>query len=126
MTVSNCTISETRDDSGSFSFIFVTNGNNNVSITVQTSPSGRSFTVDGTNYTSATVFTWTSGSSHTIATTSPQSGGTGIQYLYSSWSDGGAMSHTIAPSSSGTYTASFTTQYYLTMNSGAGGSVNPA
>src|SRR5437899_12901282 len=36
------------------------------------------------------------------------------------------MSHTITPSTSGTYTANFTTQYYLTMNAGTGGTVSPA
>jgi len=36
---------------------------------------------------------------------------TGIQYVWSSWSDSGAMSHTVAPSANMTYTANFTTQY---------------
>src|SRR5207245_110181 len=42
-----------------------------------------------------------------------------------SWSDGGALSHTVSPQFSNTYTANFTTQYYLTMNSGSGGSISP-
>jgi len=98
----------------------------NVAVTVQASLAGLSFTVDGTTYTNAQAFSWTPGSNHTIATTSPQSGGTGVQYVWSSWSDSGSISHTIAPSASGTYTANFTTQYYLTMNAGVGGSVSPA
>ena len=84
-----------------------------VSITVQGSPSGVSFAVDGTTYTAGQTFTWVSGSSHPISTTSPQSGGTGVQYLWSNWSDGGAVSHTVTPTSSATYTANFTTQYRL-------------
>jgi uncharacterized repeat protein (TIGR02543 family) len=96
-------------------------------VIVGTSPSGRSFSVDGTTYTTAQTFSWTSGSSHTIATTSPQSGKTGTQYVWSSWSDGGGMSHTITtPGSNTTYTANFTTQYYLTMNAGTGGTVSPS
>jgi len=95
---------------------------NNISVTVQTSPSGRSFTVDGITYTTPQTFSWVLGNSHTIATTSPQSGGTGIQYLWSTWSDGGATSHTVAPTVGTTYTANFTTQYYLTMGYGTGGS----
>ena len=87
---------------------------------MQPNPAGRSFTVDGTAYTTAQTFTWTPGSSHTIATSSPQSGGTGVQYVWSSWSDGGAISHTITPTTNATYTADFTTQYYLTMNAGTG------
>ncbi len=96
-----------------------------VQVTVQPNPSGRSFSVDGTDYTSSQTFSWTPGSTHTIATISPQSGGTGVQYVWSSWSDGGAMSHTVSPSSGTTYTANFTTQYYLTMNAGTGGGVSP-
>src|SRR5947207_2199743 len=42
------------------------------------------------------------------------------------WSDSGAISHTVAPTTNKTYTATFTTQYYLTMVAGAGGTVTPA
>ncbi len=119
MTVSNSTVVEYRDDSPNFIFNFV------IGVTVQPNPAGRSFTVDGTPYTTAQTFTWTPGSSHTIAATSPQSGGTGVQYVWSSWSDGGAMSHTVTPTTNTTYTADFATQYYLTMNAGTGGSVSP-
>jgi hypothetical protein len=79
----------------------------NISITVESSPLGFSFAVDGTTYTTSQSFTWVSGSSHTIATTSPQSGGMGIQYVWSSWSDSGAMSHTVTPTVGTTYTANF-------------------
>ena len=96
-----------------------------VEVTVQTSPAGRSYTVDGNPYSSTQTFYWSRGSTHTIATTSPQSGGAGTQYLWSSWSDTGAMSHDVTPTANVTYTANFTTQYYLTMNAGTGGSVTP-
>jgi Divergent InlB B-repeat domain len=99
---------------------------NPVQITVKTNPTGRSFTVDGTTYTTTQAFSWAPGSSHTIATTSPQSGSTGVQYVWKSWSDGGSISHTVAPTTNKTYTATFTTQYYLTMNHGTGGTVTPA
>jgi GH25 family lysozyme M1 (1,4-beta-N-acetylmuramidase) len=82
----------------------------NVSVAVQTNPSGRSFTVDGTTYTSAQTFTWASGSGHTVSTTSPQSGGVGTRYLWSSWSDGGAISHSVAPTAGAVYTANFTAE----------------
>jgi Divergent InlB B-repeat domain len=98
---------------------------NPVQVTVQTSPAGRSFTVDGTPYTTAQTFSWVPGSSHTIATTSPQSGGTGIQYVWTNWSDNGVISHSVAPTTNKTYTANFGTQYYLTMTTGTGGTVNP-
>jgi hypothetical protein len=99
---------------------------NPVEVTVQTNPTGLTFSVDGTSYTSAQVFSWQPGSSHTIATTSPQSGGTGVRSVWNGWSGGGAISHTVAPTTNKTYTASFRTQYYLTMSHGVGGSVSPA
>ena len=99
---------------------------NPVQVTVQTNPAGRSFTVDGTPYTTAQTFSWQPGSSHTIATTSPQSGGTGVRYVWTSWTGGGAISHTVAPTTNKTYTATFTTQYYLTMSHNTGGTVTPA
>jgi hypothetical protein len=123
LTVSNCVVSEYRDDSANFSFNFVTT--TTIPVTVQTSPSGLTFTVDGTAYTSPQTFNWTTNSTHTIATTTPQTGGS-AQYSWSSWSDGGAISHTVSPAVATTYTANFTaTQYYLTMNAGTGGSVSP-
>ncbi len=80
-----------------------------VQVTVGTNPAGRSFSVDGTTYTSVQSFNWVPGSSHTIATTSPQSGGPSTEFVWSSWSDGGAISHTVAPTANTSYTANFTT-----------------
>ncbi|HEY6768254.1 MAG TPA: choice-of-anchor D domain-containing protein [Candidatus Sulfotelmatobacter sp.] len=101
-----------------------------VQITVTTSPAHLLVSVDGGTATAAPlVESWIPGSSHTIATTSPQSGGTGTQYVFSSWSDSGAISHSITvPSSAATYTASFATQYQLTTaaNPINGGTVTPA
>lgn len=95
-------------------------------VTVQSGTPGCSFSVDSTNYTSAQVFSWVPGSSHNIATTTPQAGGTNIRYVWNSWSDSGAISHTVAPAAATTFTANFTTQYLLTMTAGAGGSVSPS
>ena len=96
-----------------------------VHVTVQTNVPALSFMVDGTSYNAAQTFTWAHGSSHTIATTSPQSGDTGVRYVWGSWNSGGAISHTVAPTKSTTYTAKFTTQYFLTMAAGTGGRVSP-
>ena len=96
-----------------------------VTVTVKTWPTGRSFSVDGTTYTAQQRFRWSNGSTHTIATTSPQSGDPGVQYVWKKWSDQGAISHTVAPTSNTTYTARFKTQYYLTMPTVSGGSVRP-
>ncbi len=98
---------------------------NNVQVAVQTNPTGLSFTVDGTSYTSTQTFSWQPGSTHTIATTSPQSGATGVRYAWMNWTGGGAISHTVAPTTNKTYTANFNTQYFLTMSHGTGGTVSP-
>jgi hypothetical protein len=96
-----------------------------VSVTITSSPSGSGFvTVDGTPRATPYVVTWTVGDSHTIAAVSPVGCGTGCQYVWRSWSDGGSQTHTITtPSSATTYTATFQTQYQLTLQvnpSGAG------
>jgi uncharacterized repeat protein (TIGR02543 family) len=112
--------------SGGFS---VTISQATVSCTVTTTPLGLQVGVDGTTYTAPRTFSWVPGSSHTIAVSSPQSGGTGTQYVYSSWSDGGAQTHTVTvPTSSTTYTASFITQYSLTTSASpsGGGTVSPS
>lgn len=99
-----------------------------VQVTVGTSPSGPSFSVDGTTYTSAQTFTWTVGDTHTIAVTSPQTS-SGTEYTFSSWSDGGALSHTVtASSSTSSYTASFSTSYQLDIaaNNSSHGTFTPA
>ncbi len=105
----------------------IVNDDLEVPITVNTSPAGLSFTADGTTYTSSHTFQWLSGSTHTIATTSPQSLVAGTQYVLNSWSDSGAISHSVTvPSSAATITAGFKTQHQLTTSAGAGGSVSPS
>jgi sugar lactone lactonase YvrE len=100
-----------------------------VQVTVTTNPAGLTFTVDGTSYSATQNLTWTVGANHTIATLTPQVLA-GAQESFSSWSDGGAQSHSVTASSSTTaYTASFTaTAYQLTTGASpsADGTVTPA
>jgi hypothetical protein len=101
---------------------------NTVKVTIETSPPGLSFSVDGTTYTSTQTPTWTVGSKHTIATTTPQRF-TGISYENPTWSDGGAISHTVTASVGTTsYTATFEVYYALTIaaSPAAGGTVIPS
>ncbi len=123
----NNSVPESNESNNSTTIVFTVTQAASGSLTVTTTPPGLSITVDGTNYTSPQTFSnWTSGSSHTIGTSNTQSGGTGTQYVWSNWSDGGSISHTItAPSNSTTYTANFTTQYYLTMTSASNCIVSP-
>ncbi|HXX82216.1 MAG TPA: CARDB domain-containing protein [Thermodesulfovibrionales bacterium] len=103
-------------------------GSSSPRTTVTTSPPGEQINVDGTSYSSPQTFAWSPGSSHTISVPSPQSTGMGSRYVFSSWSDGGAQTHTITTSSTGaTYTASLIAQYQLTtsVSPAGGGSIVP-
>src|SRR4029077_20467723 len=96
-----------------------------VQVTVRTNPAGLAFSVDGTSYSSAQTFSWVAVKSHTIATTSPQNGGAGVRYVWTNWTGGGAILHTVAPTTNKTYTANFNTQYVLTLSHGTAGAVSP-
>jgi hypothetical protein len=91
---------------------------NRVEITVDANIAGRSFIVDGTPYSSTQVFTWTQFLTHTLSINSPQPGGTGERFVFTSWSHGQTQNHTYTvPGSDQTLTANFKRQYYLTLNS---------
>ena len=94
-----------------------------VTITFQTGgmsedASGTVITIDGVDYTFSQLpksFTWDADSTHTIAASSPVNCGSGCQYVWASWSDGGAQSHTYTtPTSAQTVTATYTKQYQVT------------
>jgi len=96
-----------------------------VNVTVGTNPSGLVITVDGYTVTSPQTYTWIPGSSHTIGTTVLQSGTSGVQYLFTSWSDNGALSHHVSANSAiPSYTALFDTWYTLSTTISGNGSVN--
>jgi alpha-tubulin suppressor-like RCC1 family protein len=90
-------------------------------LTITTSPGGQNIIVDGITYAAPQTFYWTAGSSHTIAASAV------APYVFGSWSDGGAMSHTIiAPVFAGTtYTATLIYQYQVTTSAGTGGTITP-
>ncbi len=76
-----------------------------VTVSVKTNPVGLSYSVDGVTYNTAKTFSWPAGSVHGLSTTSPQtSGGT---WVFQNWSDGGAISHTISPTTPTAYIATF-------------------
>jgi hypothetical protein len=99
-------------------------------ITVATSPANLLVSIDsGTATAAPLVETWIVGSSHTIATSTPQAGAAGVQYVWDQWSDDGDLSHSITvPSTATAYTAIFTTIFQLTTvaNPSNGGTVTPA
>jgi sugar lactone lactonase YvrE len=84
-------------------------------VTLNTSPAGLSLMVDGVPVTTPLTLSWLPGSTHTIEG-APQ-GSTDTRYAFASWSDAGSQSHVVtAPPFGGTYTATFTAQYLLTLN----------
>src|ERR1700680_4348190 len=65
------------------------------SVSVATNPVGLTILVDGIAATGPQTFTWSPGSSHTLSVASPQQGGTGTRYVFTSWSDSGGQTHTV-------------------------------
>jgi len=97
-----------------------------VSVTVDTAPSGLTILVDGVSATAPSANQWTINSQHQLSTNDPQQVAAGSRLKFSSWSDGGALTHTVTtPFSPAAYTATFKTQYLLTTsaNPPAGGSI---
>ncbi|MBL8232198.1 MAG: S-layer homology domain-containing protein [Bryobacterales bacterium] len=84
-------------------------------ITVTTSPAGLPITVDGAGYTAPATFAWLPGTQHTIGTVPQVAISASSRNVFSNWSDGGAITHSITASASiSSYVASFLTQHRLT------------
>jgi hypothetical protein len=116
-----CAIGETKKrtlatgDITGIRYIYPTS-NPLVTTTITTDPLGLQIEVDGTNYTTPQSFMWTPDTTHTINVLSPQTGGIGIRYVFSGWSDGSSQQHTFtAGTSSIVISASFITQYFITL-----------
>jgi hypothetical protein len=97
-------------------------------ITITSNPQGSGYvTVDDVAVTTPYTHAWVFGSTHRIAAVSSVSCGTGCQYFFTGWSDGGAQSHTITvPSRPTTYTATFQKEVTPIFNSavrGLGGGI---
>jgi hypothetical protein len=122
LTVSNSVVPDVQNDSDSFAFNFLSNA---VPVTVQSAIRGPLLLVDGASYPAATTFAWSPGSSHSLGVTSPQAGGPGIQFVFTAWSDGGEITHLVAPGAGTNYTANFATQFRLMVTNGLGGVTGP-
>ena len=112
-----------------FGSISVTITQVTASYIVTTNPPGYEVVVDGVHYTAPQSFNWTPGSSHTLSVPSPQNGGPGTRFIFSSWNNNGPRTQTTsAPSLTTTYTANLTTQYTLTtsVSPTGGGTVIPS
>ena len=89
-------------------------------ITLTTSPgTGPTVMVDSQPYTGAPLW-WDEGTTHSLdAGSQPQSGGTGIRYVFQQWSDSTSSpaARTYSVSAAATVTATYRTQYFLTITS---------
>lgn len=87
-----------------------------VTVTINSAPSGLSFTADGSSYTTPFPLQWTAGTTHWVsfASVAPVAGG---RDGFVNWSDGdkNATREFASPSVATTYTANFVTQYPLTL-----------
>src|SRR5213080_4532700 len=84
-------------------------------VTATTSPVGLPVTVDGVTSPSPVQFNWTIGSSHSLGVAATIPAGSGTRYAWDSWSDGGAITHTIVATADETFTASFVKQFQATV-----------
>jgi hypothetical protein len=93
-----------------------------VSITITSDPTGSGFVkVDGSSIITPQTFMWVIGSTHDLEALSPASGGSGIQYVWTSWSDGGGQSHTYTTLlSPQTVTANYGTHEEIVTSTGSG------
>jgi glucose/arabinose dehydrogenase len=78
-----------------------------VDVTLATSPAGLQVKLDGQPVTTPVTFTGVVGIIRELSVVTPQSSG-GNNYVFGSWSDGGAATHEITtPAANTTYTASY-------------------
>jgi len=88
-----------------------------VTITLQTDPTGLQVRLDsGAWFTAPKNYTVDLGSTHSIECENIHTDG-GTRYVWLSWNDSGANPHNVAPTVNTTYTASYKTQYYFTVDS---------
>ena len=77
-----------------------------ISVTITSTPEGRTVTVDGANRITPFTDNWESATRHTLNVPYSQVAGQ-TTYTFSNWSDGEPQSRTVQPSSNTTYTAIF-------------------
>jgi len=94
------------------------------SVTLAANPSDVSLDIDGETYLPGdlpAVFSWAEGSVHECIAPTPVLVSEGTQYLFTSWSDGHTYpSRTLTIAADAAYTANYTTQHYLTVDSDQG------
>jgi hypothetical protein len=120
-TCTNVSLSGTQimDQNYTFTFTWITESLNRT-ITVDTDKhvAGKEVKVDGVEYDTPRTFIWVNASTHYLEALSPLAGIIGVRYVWDNWDDAGAQNHTYTtPNSDATVTASYNTQFFLTVNS---------
>jgi len=88
----------------------------NVNVTIGSNPTGQTLVVDGVSVVAPVTMQWLSGSAHTVS--APNTTGTTSRYVFQSWSDGGAQTHTVTvPTSTYSLTANYKRQWLITNGS---------
>jgi len=86
-------------------------------IVLDSTPSGLRVVVDGLSLAMPQTLWWPNGTVHTLTVATPQPGTPGVRYAFSAWSDGGPASRAITATAPLALTATFTTQYLLSLTS---------
>jgi hypothetical protein len=94
-------------------------------VTVASLPAGRSISIDGVPCTVPCTFQWITGSTYTLDAPQIIPLSTLTQYAFASWSQGGYLWQTVTAQAPITYTATYSTQYFLTTTATPGGNITP-
>ncbi len=90
-----------------------------VTVTLNSNPGGLTLYADGAAFSASRSFSWTPGAVHTLS--APDQSATGTQYLFSSWSNGGAQTQSYAtPSSNASVTANYAVRHQVRAVTGSG------
>ncbi|MEE9340739.1 MAG: hypothetical protein V3V21_03650, partial [Thermoplasmata archaeon] len=89
--------------------------NHEFEATISSTPVPVTVTIDGLQYTTPQSYWWLDGSSHSISAIDIQDVGSGVRYVYASWSDSGARTHNVVADGVKTLTVTYTTQYEVTI-----------
>lgn len=84
-----------------------------ITVTVTTSTGQGVVIIDGQIVAAPVQRVWSAGSQHSIGVPETQAEDNGIRSRFMAWSDGGEITHTVAPQTNTTYTALLTDEYYL-------------
>lgn len=91
-------------------------------VAFDTVPSGLVVEINGQAYVTPHNHWFNDSEMYSINAPSPQMGGPGLQYVFSSWNDGGPQSHNVFVTAAAvSFIASFTPEYWMTVDTNVAG-----